>query len=285
MNAKPPLSHPDVSVLVVNYHCGTYLARCLETLFQTVRGVSFEALVVDNASTDDSVALARQLNLPVEWICLKENIGFARANNLAARQACGEYLLLLNPDTELRQDSITPLVNYLRAHPEVGIVGGHHEDGQGQWQRNFGLPVRLWLDFEYAFSPQRFWNRLPASPPESPVEVGWLAGSFLMISKKLADRIGLFDEDFFLNDEDIDLAARVRQAGLRVMYHPARGLRHFGGISKAQTPGVSIEHYRSRRHYYGKYHSPVHQWLYTVAYQLRCWRDAFSEWKRRSKGS
>ncbi len=257
---------PAVSILIVNYQCGAHLARCLQSLFAQVRGIAFEVIVVDNASTDDSVAAAQALNQPVHWISLAENVGFAQANNLAAEKARGRYLLLLNPDTELRDDCVTPLVDFAAEHPEAGLVGGCHEDANGNWQRSFGPSIRLRDEVLFALCPGRFMQQLAQSPPAMPAEVGWLAGSFLLVPVQLVREIGLFDSDFFLNDEDIDLAARVGRVGRKIFFHPARGLRHFGGVSKAHRPNATRDHLTARWRYYRKHHSLTHALVYSLCY-------------------
>jgi GT2 family glycosyltransferase len=264
---------PVVSILIVNYQCGSYLAECLQSLFATPPRCSFEVIVVDNASTDDSVARARALGLPVKWKLSKENLGFGPGNNLAAAEATGTYLALLNPDTIVVEDSITPLVDYCRTHPDVGLAGGHHEGRSGGWQLSFGFPLKVWHEFEYALAPQRFWGRLPAESPAEPTEVGWLAGSFFVIPRALVQKIGLFDARFFLNDEDIDLAFRVRDAGYRVVYVPVRGLRHFGGVSRPFLDNEPAAVHRSRRYFYRKHYGWWAVGVFEAARALRRGRD------------
>lgn len=270
---QPPVEGPVVSILIVNYQCGSYLAQCLQSLFATPPRRSFEVIVVDNASTDDSVARAQALGLPVTWKLLQKNTGFGPGNNLAAASATGTYLLLLNPDTIVVEDSITPLIEYCQAHPDVGLAGGHHEGRGGGWQLSFGFPLRVWHEFEYALSPQRFWGRLPGESPAAPTEVGWLAGSFLAMPRALKEKIGLFDEGFFLNDEDIDLAFRVRKAGYRVVYVPARGLRHFGGVSRPFLENEPAAVHRSRRYFYRKHYGSWAAVLFEAARRIRRGRD------------
>lgn len=277
MQTGPPL---ELSILIVNYQCGAYLADCLQSLFARPPQMPFEVIVVDNASTDDSIARAQALGLPVKWKLLKENTGFGKGNNLAAQEAVGKYLLLLNPDTVVLKDSITPLVKYCRAHPEVGLAGGHHEGRAGEWQLSFGFPLSVWNEFEYALAPKRFWGRLPSDSPGEPTEVGWLAGSFILIPRTLVESIGLFDVGFFLNDEDIDLALRVREAGFKVVYLPERGLKHFGGVSRPFLDKESAAVHRSRRYFYRKHSGLWAVGLFECARMVRRGRDRLSRWKR-----
>jgi N-acetylglucosaminyl-diphospho-decaprenol L-rhamnosyltransferase len=273
------MSQPDVSIILVNWNCGAYLARCLTSLYARLTDLSFEVLVVDNHSQDDSVAQAKALNLPVRWFCLEENLGFGRANNLAAAQAQGKWLLLLNPDTELEADCLTPAIAYATAHPEIGLLGVHHLDGQGNWQRSFGIPIRLIDDFTYVLFPQRILRRMPSTSPEAPIAVGWLAGSYLLMSRALYEQLGLFDPEYFLNDEDIDLAERVRRAGYQVIYHPMRGLRHFGGVSKAFKTDARKHHLVSRKYYYQKYHGRMAALAYHVCFIIFELRLRWHAWR------
>lgn len=266
---------PRFSCLIVNYQCGDYLVRCLRTLFDRLKG-AFEVIVVDNASTDRSVANAKALNLPVTWICLPDNVGFGRGNNIAAGYATGDFLILLNPDTELRDDCITPLLDYLDGHPDIGLIGGRHDDRNGCWQRSFGLTPTLKLELEYALAPKRFWSRLPESSPQTPIEVDWVCGSFMILRRALSESIGLFDERFFLNDEDINLCDRVRSADLKVIYLPIQGVVHFGGVSKSLYPSSSMEYYRSRKLYYRINRGRLAEAAYVSTFWLRRLRDMVS---------
>jgi GT2 family glycosyltransferase len=271
------MSAPEVSILIVNYRCRDYLARALRSVFAQLPAGGFEVLVVDNASGDDSVAQARALGLPVRWFELKENVGFARGNNLAAEQARGRQLLLLNPDVELTADCVTPMARYLDARPDVGLVGCHHTDRWGGWQVSFGHLPTLAAEYRFALLRRRLADRyfFPEDTPE-PVEVGWLAGSCILFPAALYRELGLFDPNYFLNDEDIDLARRVRRSGRRVMYHPARGLIHFGGISKEQTRTRLKEHFNSRRYYYRKHVGRLGVLAFLAAWGLYRLRDRVS---------
>jgi GT2 family glycosyltransferase len=247
------MSAPDLSILIVNWNCGAYLADCLQSLFDKVRDVTYEVLVVDNASKDDSVAAAKARNLPVSWHCLDENLGFGRANNYAAERAKGRYLLLLNPDTLFRADSLTPMVRYADSHPEIGLIGCQHSNADGTWQSNIHTAISPWNDLRLALFPKSYLASLPKESPSEPVDVGCLAGSCLMMPISLYQEIGLFDPAFFLNDEDFDLAERVRKMGRRVVYHPAWGLVHFGGVRKAHRPAHYHDHFNSRLIYHRKH--------------------------------
>jgi GT2 family glycosyltransferase len=265
---------PDVSILIVSYQCERYLAGCVRSIYEQLRDVRFEIIVVDNASSDGTARFARETEFPFQWIPLTNNVGFGRANNIAAQHAKGRYLLLLNPDTELLADCVTPLMAYLEAHPDTGLIGGYHEDWQGRWQRSFGAPVRLRDEYAYAMRlPGRTSFEDFGVAPTEPVPVGWLAGSFLMMPRKIVGQSGIFDPDFFLNDEDIDLARRVMSSGLQVIFHPVRGLRHFGGASKVHRGSPHRDHFTSRYAYYRKHHGALHAAGFVLCHWLQRLRD------------
>jgi GT2 family glycosyltransferase len=266
-----------LSILIVNFNTGRWLRDCLESVFAVLPPETFEVLVLDNQSRDDSVAQAQAPGLPVRWTLSRENLGFAAANNRLVTEAAGEFICLLNPDTKLTADSLTALVEYLRAHADAGIVGPHHLAADGHWQLTFGEPVTLGSEFLYALNPAAFWARYPSDSPHEPIDVAWLAGSCLVLRASLVREMGgLFDPRFFLNDEDIDLCRRVRDRGLRCVYVPARGLVHFGGASRPFLADEQRHAFRSRRAYFEKYYSWPGRLLFLVAHGLRRVRDAVS---------
>jgi N-acetylglucosaminyl-diphospho-decaprenol L-rhamnosyltransferase len=270
-----------LSILIVNFNTGTWLRDCLESLFARLPAGAFEVLVLDNASGDESVARARALNLPVRWTLRDTNAGFAAGNNELAAQASGEYMCLLNPDTTLTADCLTPLVEYLRAHADVGIVGPHHSGADGHWQLTFGDPVTLRGAFLYALNPAAFWARYPSESPPAPLDVAWVAGSCLVFRASLTRELGgLFDPRFFLNDEDIDLCRRARDKGLRCVYVPVRGLVHYGGASRPFLTDEKRQAFQSRRAYFEKYYPPPGVWLFLLANGLRRIRDDVSGLRR-----
>lgn len=268
---------PTLSILIVNFNTGRWLRDCVASLFAVLPASTFEVLVLDNASADASVSDATALNLPIRWILLERNVGFAAGNNELAARATGEYICLLNPDTTLTADCLTPLVDYLRAQPAAAIVGPHHLGADGRWQLTFGAPVTLRSEFLYALKPAAFWARYPADSPDAPLAVAWLAGSCLVFRAALLQELGgLFDPRFFLNDEDVDFCRRARQRGGLCVYLPVRGLVHFGGASRPFLAEERRHTFRSRRAYFRKYYPLTGQWLFLAAHALRRVRDRVS---------
>jgi GT2 family glycosyltransferase len=278
-----PDLQPMLSILIVNFNTGHWLRDCVASLFAVLPAGTFEVLVLDNASVDASVAEARALNLPIRWTVLERNVGFAAGNNELAGRAAGEFICLLNPDTMLTADCLTPLVTYLRERPDAAIVGPHHLGADGRWQLTFGAAVTLRSEFLYALNPAAFWARYPADSPDAPLDVAWLAGSCLVFRASLVQELGgLFDPRFFLNDEDVDFCRRARQHGGRCVYVPVRGLVHFGGASRPFLAEERRHTFRSRRTYFRKYYPLPGQWLFLAAYGLRSLRNRVSRLLTRS---
>ena len=217
---------PDISVIIVSYKVPALLGACLTSLRREVADCSYEVIVVDNASGDETAELVRDEFPDVRLIALEENIGFAAGSNLGARAATGEYVLMLNPDTELVGDTLGALLRYARAHPEAGLVGGRtlRPDGELEPGSCWGAQS-LWSLVCFAFGLSSIFRGSRVFNPES--LAGWsrdterrvdiVTGCLCLVPRAVWEQLHGFDESFFMYGEDADLAARARSRG----YHPA----------------------------------------------------------------
>ena len=217
---------PDISVIIVSYKVPALLGACLTSLRREVADCSYEVIVVDNASGDETAELVRNEFPDVRLIALEENIGFAAGSNLGARAATGEYVLMLNPDTELVGDTLGALLRYARAHPEAGLVGGRtlRPDGELEPGSCWGAQS-LWSLVCFAFGLSSIFRGSRVFNPES--LAGWsrdterrvdiVTGCLCLVPRAVWEQLDGFDESFFMYGEDADLAARARSRG----YHPA----------------------------------------------------------------
>jgi GT2 family glycosyltransferase len=171
--------------------------------------------VVDNHSQDDSVVGVRKNFPEVELIICEQNSGFSQANNLGARCSHGEYLLFLNNDTQVLEGSIKTLLDFLKTHPEAGLVGAKLLNPDGTSQRQ-GRPL------------------IPFLESTKPLSVGFLPAAAVMMKRELFEKLGGFDENYFFYNEDLDLCQRLRRAGYKIYYLPSSRVIHFGGSSTAQ---------------------------------------------------
>jgi len=235
-------SRPDLSILMVNWNTREMTLACLRSIYAEARTTSFEIILVDNGSQDGSADAIASAFPQVRLIAETRNHGFARANNIAADKARGQYLLLLNTDTLVLDDAIDRLVNAARAFPQALIWGGRTLFGDGQinpssvWGRItgwsavcFALGLRSLFRGSALFNSEGLgdWQR------DSIRSVDIVSGCFFLIPRAFWVRLGGFDPKFFMYGEEADLCARARALGARPMITPDARIIHYGGASAA----------------------------------------------------
>ncbi|MBP5776073.1 MAG: glycosyltransferase family 2 protein [Prevotella sp.] len=223
-----------LSIVIVSYNVRTYLEQCLQSVQKALEGIEGEVFVVDNHSEDDSVAVLRADYPWVRLIESPENVGFARANNLAIRQSEAEYVLLLNPDTVVEEDTLRQSLAFMDAHPEAGGAGVmmHNADGTLAPESRRAIPTP-WVSClkMLGFTKRYYMSHLPWDQP-SQIEV--ISGAFCLLRKNALDEIGLLDEAFFMYGEDIDLSYRLLKGGWQNWYLPY-SIIHFKGKSTQKS--------------------------------------------------
>lgn len=236
----------DLSIIIVSWNTQDLLKKCLDSIYRYQAGLSLEILVVDNNSIDGTVAMIKDEYLQVKLIANNKNLGFARANNQAIKLATGEYILLLNPDTEILPNSLETTVKFMADHPHCGALGArllNHDQTLQPSVRNFPTfwPIFLMLikapkifkhlkPIEHYLKTDFNYNKL------QPVDQ--IMGAFMLIPKKVFSDIGLLDERFFIWFEEVDLCQRIKKSGQQVIYNPAVAVIHHGGSSFRQTAVV-----------------------------------------------
>lgn len=230
----------DLTVIIVSYNVRHFLEQALLSVRKAVAGLEAEVIVVDNDSVDDSVLMVQERFPEVKLIVNKENTGFAVANNQAMRIANGRYILLLNPDTVVEEDTFSKCLQFMDSHPDAGALGVRMIDGGGQYlpesKRGFPSPF---VAFCKAFGLSRLFPRSATlngyhlghlgEMETTPVDV--LAGAFMWLRKAALDKAGLLDEAFFMYGEDIDLSYRIKEAGYVNYYFPEVTIIHYKGES------------------------------------------------------
>ena len=229
-----------LSVVIVNYNVRHFLEQALGSVRRALQNIEGEVWVVDNNSADDSVRMVRERFPEIHLIANIDNPGFAVANNQAIRQSTGEYILLLNPDTLVEEDTFHKCLTFMDKHPEAGALGCKLLDGSGKFlpesKRGFPTP---WVAFCKTFGLSTLLPRSPLFnryhmghlPENETAEIDVLAGCFMFIRKTALDKSGLLDEDFFMYGEDIDLSYRIQQAGFKNYYFPKTKIIHYKGES------------------------------------------------------
>lgn len=245
----------DVSIIIVSYNTCELTCACIESVYAQTT-IPFELLVVDNQSSDGSAEQIAARFPGATLITPDENLGFARANNLAAQRAIGDYLLLLNPDTVVLDRAIDRLVAFARQHPANGIYGGRTRFADGSlnptscWGRStpfseFAFATGLSAAFRRSgwLNPEEMgnWQR------DSVREVDIVTGCFFLITRDLWQRLGGFHPDFFMYGEEADLCLRARQLGARPIITPDATIIHYGGRSEQQPARKMIRMLRVRR--------------------------------------
>lgn len=255
---------PDLSIVIVNWNAKAHLRRCLESLRQTFpTHVSAKITVVDNASSDGTLAMLGHEFPEVEPLCNTANLGFARANNLAIRQSTSRYLCLLNSDVVVHEGCFDRLLVYLANHPEVGLVGPQLLNPDGTAQPScYGFPTR-WNTLCHALGIQRLlpratifnglYGKYDSQNRQRQVDV--LSGCFWVIRREVLQQVGLLDENFFIYWEDFDYCKRCQDRGWPIVYLPEAKATHYGGASSAAAPlKFIIETERAGLHYWRKHH-------------------------------
>ncbi|MBK8701440.1 MAG: glycosyltransferase [Saprospiraceae bacterium] len=258
----------DLTIVIVSYNVRHFLLNCLDSIEKSnQQGFSLKVVVVDNASVDGSVAAVRQKFPKTTIIENKLNVGFAKANNQGFRLADGAFVLALNPDTILQEDTLTKCLAYMREHPECGVLGVKMIDGSGKYlpESKRGRPT-LWNSFckfsglTALFPDSRMFSGyyLGHLKADEINEVEVLCGAFMFFRRDLLMQLGGFDEDYFMYGEDIDLSHKISQSGDRVVYFPLTRIIHFKGeSSKKASFNYVINFYQSMSIYVGKHYHGI----------------------------
>ena len=223
-----------LSIVIVSYNVCRFVAQCLDSVQKASSDLDVEVFVVDNASSDDTVSYVSQHYPWAKLIANEENLGFSRANNIAIRQAQGDYVLLLNPDTIVAESTLRECVAFMDVHPQAGGLGVrmHNADGSLAPESRRAIPSP-WVSMlkMLGFTKRYYMSHLSWDEPGR-IEV--VSGAFFMIRKTALDEVGLLDEDFFMYGEDIDLSYRLLKGGWENWYHPS-DIVHFKGESTQKS--------------------------------------------------
>lgn len=222
----------NLSVVVLNYNTGDFLVKCLTSLKNVKNEAAMNIYVVDNASTDESLDLAKKDFPGCHYIETGKNLGFSGGNNVGLRLVKDKYVLILNPDTEILPGTLSYLLEYMENHPEVGGCSPKVElpDGTLDWASHRGFPTP-WASLKYYFFKDDSLYHLSKRNFSKPHEVDSLTGAFILTRKKVLDEVGLFDESYFMYAEDLDLCYRIKKAGYKIIYLPEVKIIHYKGVS------------------------------------------------------
>ncbi len=234
----------DISVVIVNYNVKDYLYKCLNSIINSNGNLKIEIIVVDNNSTDGSIEFLQTKFNDVIFVPLNQNLGFGKANNIGIKKSVGKYILLLNPDTLIEDNTLINLYQFMENNIEVGVSTCKILNGDGSFQescrRGFPTPIAA---FSKLFGVQKFFPNskilgqynLTYLDENEINEVEAVSGSFMFFRGELLKKIGGFDEDFFMYGEDLDICYRVKKLNYKIMYVPESSTIHYKGESTKRS--------------------------------------------------
>lgn len=280
---RNPFSLKKLSIIIVNYNVYHFLEQALISVKKAIEGIDAEVFVVDNNSVDGSVEMVKKNFEFVTLIDNKENVGFSKANNQAIRVAKGEYILLLNPDTIVEENTFSKCIEFMDRHPDAGGLGVKMLDGAGEFlpESKRGLPTP-WVAFYKVFGLAALF---PKSKKLGNYHLGYLdedetnpvtilSGAYMFMRKSALDKVGLLDETFFMYGEDIDLSYRLIKGGYQNYYFPETRIIHYKGESTKKTSiNYVFVFYKAmiifaQKHFSQK-HAGVFSFLINIAIYLR----------------
>jgi GT2 family glycosyltransferase len=281
----------DLSIVIVNYNVRYFLEQCLHAVQRAARDLETEVWVVDNNSVDGSCAMVQEKFPEVNLIRNQHNLGFSAANNQAIRRSSGRYVLLLNPDTVIEEDTLVKCVRYMDEHPESGGLGVKMIDGKGDFlpesKRSLPTPrVAFYKIFGLSnlFPRSRVFGRyhLGYLDKDRIHNIEILSGAFMMLRRSALDEVGLLDEDFFMYGEDIDMSYRLLNAGYKNVYFPETTIIHYKGEStKKGSLNYVLTFYRAMIKFARKHFSRKMAKSYAAVINLAVYFRAFLALLRR----
>lgn len=270
-------SQIDLSIIIVSYKSKEHLKVLLPSIFASTKKYSYEVIVVDNNSQDGTAESVNSLlpTIPNLKLIKNQNNGFSAGNNLGIKQAQGKYILLLNPDTQVRPDTFEIMLDMMENRLNVGISGPKLIKANGKLdlacRRRFPNP---WNSFKRLFLLNNKNYNYSNISEDQEMEVDSVVGAFLLIRRSVIDKIGLLDEDFFMYGEDLDWCWRCKEAGYKVWYYPKALATHYKGESSRKEPFKTLLAFHQAmwifyKKYYYKNHSIIFSYMVWLGIYLR----------------
>lgn len=258
-----------LSVVIVSWNVKDLLAGCLESLYADPLMPEHEILVVDNASTDATIQMLNQQYPQVRVLESENNIGFAAANNWGIRECTGDYILLLNPDTEVKRGALAALLEYLSSNPGVGAVGPRINNPDGGLQLSCSPVPTLQSEFlrlyhlpgmrHDGYYEMQNWDQREPHPTDI------LLGACIMLPRVALDQVGLMDEEYFMYTEETDLCFRLKRAGWNLFWVPSAQIIHYGGQSTKQAArDMFLRLYQSKTLFFRKNYGAIPVMIYKL---------------------
>ncbi len=263
----------DLSIIIVSWNTRELLLRCVKSVVESDPEISREMIVVDNGSWDGSIHEVEKAFPFVHLVGNEKNLGFAKAVNQGLRKASGRYILLLNPDTEVKNGAIHELLSFMESHSRTGVAGAQLLNSDGSKQNSIAnFPSLATELFNKRLLRWLFPRRFPGKERKysEPVEVDSVVGACMMVNREALDQVGVLDEDYFLFLEETDWCYRMKKAGWKIYHVPRAEVYHSQGKS-AETvkKRAKIEYYRSRYHYFRKNKGPFERFILVTGLMIK----------------
>lgn len=263
----------DLTVVTVNFNTKKFTIDCIESVFASTKGINFEMIVVDNASSDGSVAAIKKFkkdkNLKdLRVVVSKKNLGFAGGNNLGIKKADSRYILFLNSDTVVKNNVLSEMVTWMDEHDDVGVSSCALKNSDGSMQGTGGyfpslIRVFSWMTIQdlplvdliiKPFHPMKpKAGSAGSSFYTKKRQLDWVTGAFALVRKEVLDQVGGFDEEYHMYTEEVDLFYRIKKKGWKVYYLPQWSVVHFGGASSTAEFPI-IQEYKGIKRFYKKHY-------------------------------
>jgi GT2 family glycosyltransferase len=273
-----PAAGPGLSAIIVSYNTRDLLARSIHSILPDAAGLEVECVVVDNDSRDGSADMVAAEFPSVKLYRAPRNLGFAAGVNEGVRRSKGRYVLLLNPDAELLDDSLARMVAFLDSHPRAAAVGPQLEYADGARQHAaFTFPTLPMIFLDYfplhgRILESRLNGRYP--PADEPHLIDHPLGACMLVRREAFDDVGLFDEDFFIYCEEVDWCLRAQRKGWQIYHLPAARARHLSAASTSQQrDAMLVELHRSRLRLYRKHYGPLFRTLARGLTRIGLWAE------------
>jgi GT2 family glycosyltransferase len=252
----------DLSIVIVNYNTKALLKKCLDSIYKYSGSLNLEVIVVDNASTDDSVAMVKSNFSQIKLIANSRNTGYAFANNQGIKESTGDFILLLNSDAEILPGCLLVMIEYMRRYPQIGIAGCQLLNPDRTIQPSVRRSPKLWdqiiiLTKIHNFFPAVIKNYLYSDfDYTQEAQVEQIMGAFMLIRREVINQIGTLDQNTFFWFDDIDYCNRARQAGWQIVYTPIAQIIHLKGYTADKNLALAKQKMfvKSLLYYFKKYH-------------------------------
>lgn len=253
----------DVLIIIVSYNVCNLIVKCIQSIYEKVKGVTFEIIVVDNASVDNSVKYIQEKFSGVKLIVSDTNLGFGKANNRGASKAIGRYLFFLNPDTVLVNDAVTELFLFMESHCNVALCGANLFTPDMRPNKSYEMSLHGFVDaFAYVLNIFVPHNRDVFNINLVPKPVSWVMGADMFMRRSVFEKIGRFDERYFMYFEELRFSHEIQKLRLSIYSVPSASIIHYEGASNDKKILTTYYYFDSFLKYYHDYYSSIYWMIY-----------------------